>query len=238
MLDEDNCARGNNEKENNLSFYRDGYTIAATRITDFSSLTPLFKAMQELYTAISILTQSFGQRTHRQNKPIACKKGCSWCCFQPVYITTQEALLLYEYILNAFEPAQIKNIQDRAEKKLAKTKNLSEEKKQQIIHACPFLVDNSCSVYSVRPMACRIYLSQDEGTCKKKYDNPGCKTVVPALFDFPLKTGRYLNEGFVAFLKSKNKTMEEMTIEAFMVKLFNQPDYSAKWLTQNSAWNK
>ncbi len=218
-------------KENNLRFYSDGYTIASNEITDFKSLTPLFRGIQKQYLAISELTHSFAKRTYQQNRPIVCVKGCSWCCFQPVYLTTQEALLLYEYVMQASDALQIKAIQSKSEKKFKKTKNLPEDKKQHIIHACPFLVDNSCSVYPVRPMACRIYLSKDVDSCKKKYDNPGDKTIFPALFNFPLNVGRYMNEGFAAFLKGKGKEINELTIEEFMIEHFKNPDYSKEWLS-------
>ncbi len=227
-------ASADSDKGNNLTFYKDGFGIATEEIIDFSSLTPLFKGMQIQYSAISQLTQSFAMRTHQQNKPIACEKGCSWCCNQPVYMTTQEALLIYEYIIQAFDADQLSSIRKKAEKKLKKTKGLTEDKKQTIIHACPFLEKGSCSIYSVRPMACRIYLSSDVDSCKQKYDNPGDKAIFPALFDFLLKAGKYMNEGFVGYLKSKGKKMEELTIEEFMVKLFKDPGFYAKWLKEDA----
>ncbi len=228
----DNKQQNAQEKQANLTFYKDGYSIASQAITNFDSLTPLFKGIQAQYSAISQLTQSFAMRTHQQNKPIACQKGCSWCCHQPVYMTTQEALLIYEYLLQAVSDEQRKAFQFKAEKKLKKTKGLTEEKKQKIVHPCPFLVDDSCSIYPVRPMACRIYLSSDVQSCKNKYDHPGEK-VIPAIFDFILRTGRYMNEGFVGFLKGKGRKMEEYTIEEFMVKLFKDPDFYKKWLTED-----
>ncbi len=228
---QDDLGKVSRTSENNLRFYSDGYTIASSEITNFDSLTPLFKGIRKQYMAISDLTHSFTKRTHQQNQPIACVKGCSWCCFQPVYLTTQEALLLYEYILQSFDAQQIRDIKSKAEKKLKKTKNLSEEKKQHIIHACPFLLDDVCSVYPVRPMACRIYLSKNVDSCKKKFDTPGNKAVFPKLFDFPLQVGRYMNEGFAAFLKGKGKDVKELTIEEFMVELFKNPDYYKEWLS-------
>ncbi|GAF04849.1 YkgJ family cysteine cluster protein [Saccharicrinis fermentans] len=222
-----------NEKERNLTFYKDGYTIASREVTDFHSLTPLFKGMQSQYSAISQLTQSFAARTQQQNKPIACEKGCSWCCYQPVYMTTQEALLIYEYIIQTCNQQQLNDIRNKSEKKLKKTKGLAEAKKQNIIHPCAFLSDGACSIYSVRPMACRIYLSSSKDSCKRKYDNPGNKDIYPVLFDFLLKAGKYTNEGFVAFLKGNGRILEELTIEEFMVKLFKHPDFYKEWLQKD-----
>jgi Fe-S-cluster containining protein len=234
-MDKEKSNQENKEKETNLTFYRDGYTIASREITDFENLTPLFKGMQVQYSAIGQLIQSFAVRTHQEGKPIKCEKGCSWCCYQPVYMTTQEAILIFEFIHQTKDQQQLKNILSKAKSKYKKTKGLSEEKKQTIREACPFLVDGSCSVYPVRPMACRIYLSSDKESCKNKYDSPGNVRIIPALFDFILKAGKYMNEGFVGFLKGRGRKMEELTIEEFIVKLFGEPDFYKKWLKENAS---
>ncbi|TLX72415.1 YkgJ family cysteine cluster protein [Labilibacter sediminis] len=233
-MNNDKVDPGKKDKEMNLSFYKDGYSIASQNITDFKSLTPLFKGMQIQYTEIGKLIQSFAQRTHEQNKPIACSKGCKWCCFQPVYLTTQEAILINEFVLQSFDKAKLASLKSKAQKKLKKTKDLTEEGKQKIKHACPFLFENACSIYPVRPMACRIYLSSDVESCKRNYEATNKKDEFPALFDFILRAGRYMNEGFVGFLKGKGRKIEEKTMEEFTDMLLSNPDYFESWLKQDS----
>ncbi len=218
------------DKEINLTFYKDGYTLASNHIVDFKTLTPLYIGMQAQYQAVSQLTQSFAQRTYEQNKPIACKKGCNWCCYQPVYLTTNEAYLIHEYMTQSFTESQINKLVSNARLKLKKTKGLEETEKQKISHACPFLYEGSCVVYPVRPMACRVYLSANETSCKNKYNKPGDESQIPELFDFILRAGRYMNEGFIGFIKGKNKTVEEYTIEEFIVKIFSEKDLKNQWL--------
>jgi Fe-S-cluster containining protein len=234
VMDSDNTGDKKVSKEANLAFFKDGYTIASREITDFDSLTPLFKGIQMQYEAISQLTQSFALRTHREGKPIQCEKGCEWCCYQPVYMTTQEAVLIYEFIQQVFDKQQNNEILLKARAKYKQTKHLTEQEKQKIKVACPFLNDGSCSIYSVRPMACRIYLSSDRNSCKQKFKSHGNEGIVPALFDFILKAGKYMNEGFVSFLKGKGRKMEELTIEEFMIKLFGQPNFYYDWLNKDS----
>lgn len=218
------------DKETNLTFYQDGCNLAIEHISDFKSLTPLFTGMQAKYQAISQLTQSFAQRAYEQKTPIACKKGCSWCCYQPVYITTNEALLIYEYMQQAFDDSQKAILLSNAKQRLKKTKGLEEKDKQNITHACPFLFEGACVIYPVRPTACRVYLSSDEKSCKAKYDNPKDKSSFPKLFDFILRAGRYMNEGFVGYMKSKNKKVEEYTIEEFIVKIFSDSKMRSEWI--------
>ncbi len=220
-------------KEMNLSFYKDGYTIASKEVIDFETLTPLFRGMQTQYSAISQLTQSFALRTHQEGKPIKCENGCSWCCYQPVYMTTQEVILIFEFIHQVFDDQQRNKILSNAQAKFKLTKGLKEEQKQKIKFACPFLVDGSCSIYSVRPMACRIYLSSDKESCKRKFDSPGDESIIPALYDFVLKAGRYMNEGFVGYLKGKGRKMEELTIEEFIVRLFSDDQFINNWMVED-----
>lgn len=218
------------DKELNLTFYKDGYTIASNNVTNFKSFTPLFTGMQLQYQTVSELTQIFAQKAHEEKTPIACKKGCKWCCYQPVYMTTNEALLIYAYMKQSMTEDQINKLVSNAKLKLKKTKDLEEKEKQKISHACPFLSEGACSIYPVRPMACRVYLSSDERSCKAKYDAPGDENKAAKLFGFISKAGRYMNEGFVGFIKGKEKTVEENTIEEFIVRIFSDQKLREAWL--------
>ena len=59
----------------------------------------------------------------------------------------------------------------------------------------------------------RIYLSASEPSCRKEYDHPSDKRSFPGLFDFPLRAGRMMNEGFVAYLKQAGLQVSELPIE-------------------------
>ena len=73
----------------------------------------------------------------------ACKKGCSFCCYVPVEITQVEA----RYI--ASETG--KNLIELTENKTKKRDG----------SPCPFLNNGVCSIYRVRPLACRVFASLD-----------------------------------------------------------------------------
>ena len=62
-------------------------------------------------------------------------------------------------------------------------------------------------------MACRIDLSSSVASCKKEHDHPDNISHHPDLYDFPLKAGRMLNEGFVAGLKQLGLEVAELPIE-------------------------
>jgi Fe-S-cluster containining protein len=72
----------------------------------------------------------------------ACRHGCSYCCHTPIAISTLEAQLIGDFIGKA--PRKATARQSR------------EEIEHYHRQPCPFLVGGKCSIYSARPMACRL----------------------------------------------------------------------------------
>ncbi len=90
---------------------------------------------------------------------INCKLGCSFCCESGDYPLSAVEL---EYLMQGFIKLSDKD-------KIIVQNNINEMKKGG---ACPFLIDKKCSVYSNRPIICRVhglaYLCKD-GTVKVPY---------------------------------------------------------------------
>lgn len=68
-----------------------------------------------------------------------CKKGCSACCYYNVDITPLEADLIAEFTGRKIVSGHTGNTVYPSK--------------------CPFLVDNACSIYPVRPYMCRSYIA-------------------------------------------------------------------------------
>jgi len=132
---------------------------------------------------LEIIYQSFSQWSEQESW--ACSKGCAACCTQNVTITALEG----EQILNHL-------LAEGKEKWLAQKLDLpaSPHRPQQTINEyaricldggepeqdspagpsghCPFLENDSCSIYQVRPFSCRCFLSKEQ-----------CSPSRPALVD-------------------------------------------------------
>jgi Fe-S-cluster containining protein len=111
------------------------------------------KAMQliapatEKYEAISALADEVS----RVFGPVsACRKGCSHCCHQAVGITSVEAEAIGRFI--GKNPAPVVTV----------TTMKAMDPMQYARTPCGFLVDGSCSIYPVRPMACRTYFNPSD----------------------------------------------------------------------------
>ncbi|HDX8437820.1 YkgJ family cysteine cluster protein [Aeromonas dhakensis] len=72
------------------------------------------------------------------DKYTPCEKGCSHCCYIPVAVSELEV----EYIERSLK---------------IKRKSFSEYDRTQS-KPCPFLKNNSCSIYNVRPFVCRRHV--------------------------------------------------------------------------------
>ena len=93
-------------------------------------------------------------------KELACKKGCSYCCYEwDVRLNITELLYLLSY-LNNLPPEKRLSINER----LQKFKKISDYRGIP----CPFLENNFCVVYEARPYICRTFSSYDVSLCERK----------------------------------------------------------------------
>lgn len=81
-----------------------------------------------------------------------CKPSCCHCCRIPVSITSIEATLIAEtHGAKMHRPSGIKP-----------GATLSAKAIRRLSTACPFLKDQACSIYDVRPFACRAHFSLED----------------------------------------------------------------------------
>ena len=210
-------------------FFADGNQLGQTYKVQ-KDLSKLKIGLRQLHHNADLLIDAFTQRCESENIPVGCHMGCQWCCHQAVFATTPEMIVVADYLERRFPKEVVEEIKERARIKEEKLSPLSPAETLQTSCACPLLRKGSCMVYPVRPMACRIYLSSDEKSCHAKFQNPDDPKAVPALFDFTLKTGRQLNEGFAAALREEGLSVEEHRIEHILLKLLESPDKKNKWL--------
>jgi len=194
------------------AFYHDGYQLGLKAISaddpeNFSS------ALSEMYDAIDNLNDSLFEFAAQNGQNIACKKGCEWCCHQPVFALDYELSQVKNYIENKFSSENQSQIKKRAAQKDAKLKPLQNDALLNAKHPCPLLQNGACMAYEARPVACRIYLSSNLESCLQFYRKPDDKSNFPALLDFPMRAGRMMNEGFKAALKTKGIVAKEFRIE-------------------------
>lgn len=135
-----------------------------------SRMLPLFQSLAESVVRFAI------EDVEGEGERVSCQAGCGACCRQLVPISEIEARRLHE-VIDAMSPERREEIMSRFAaararldssgllEKLLRPEQFEDGElrpvgldyfRQQI--ACPFLENESCSIYVDRPVACREYL--------------------------------------------------------------------------------
>jgi Fe-S-cluster containining protein len=206
-----------NQKNIESAFYSDGYKLGMNVAVSEKNQQVLFESVSEMYSAINSFIESLTEFAEKQDKHIDCKRGCEWCCHQPVFALDFELEYLTDFINRNFTQ-EIKNeIKKRAKDKNNKLGMLKDNDLLNAKFPCPLLENGACMAYSARPMACRIYLSGNVNSCLNFYHHPESKTSFPVLLNLTLRTGQMMNEGFKAALKTAGIKPWEFRIEEKLI---------------------
>jgi Fe-S-cluster containining protein len=103
------------------------------------------------------LTEEIESYFENQQEYMFCKEGCSICCQNSYYPCSE---LEYDYLktfIDDLDEQKREIIQKKAVEILKQRKEFlkTEADIMQFSYECPFLVDDSCIVYSHRPLICR-----------------------------------------------------------------------------------
>lgn len=126
---------------------------------------PLVKAAKKGSTAsqrVVWLQRAASAWTQPLQSVAACRRGCAHCCHIPVTISGIEAALIGRHTGRApAQPDESVRLDAFAELTDAATA-LEALSAAMAPTPCPFLREGTCSIYDVRPMACRLLLNLDD----------------------------------------------------------------------------
>ena len=104
--------------------------------------------------------------------PIACARGCSWCCNLRVQVQPYEAFTLAAWLKRTFDAKRLSGVVERLKANVARTRELGEEQRKRTNIPCALLgADGACTAYEARPAQCRRYHSTDVAPCKAFFDS-------------------------------------------------------------------
>lgn len=105
--------------------------------------------------------------------PKVCCSGCCACCHQHVRIVAVEEIAITHYVKTQMSATVKQRVHsnlhswldyfDRNTPAFVENSDLSkfEEQQQADRFPCPFLLDSKCTIYAVRPIACRSYIQPE-----------------------------------------------------------------------------
>ncbi|MCL2688243.1 MAG: YkgJ family cysteine cluster protein [Chitinispirillia bacterium] len=192
-----------------------------------SASNPLDKEFRLGFEKALLLYDDYQRETLSANKKQAsCAKGCGLCCYHWVEdVNSFEIQIIADYIKTQLPPRQVKNITEACRKDIAAMENLEKivDKKfaalkpqtqidpsfillssfYQLERPCPLLTPaGECSIYTVRPITCRIYMSLAEPIrCAPSNINDG--EVVTCVLDLQEEANALLDELHLRFRRNE-----------------------------------
>ncbi len=144
---------------------RDGVARAMTRaMVGQPTVRALCEVVDEAYDLFDahMVTASF-------SPPMACKRGCIYCCYNQISLSGPEALFLGLYAFERFGPQRLARIDARVAAVLGRINGLTRREVGAIRHLvpCPLLEDGACLVHPARPLACRGWNAVDADQCRR-----------------------------------------------------------------------
>lgn len=112
------------------------------------------------------------QITGKAAVKLACREGCSLCCWLRVDVFAHEVFLIAHHIRAQFSAGEISELLVRLAAHSSQVTPLTPFEHATRNIPCPLLRDGRCSIYSVRPHSCRRHHSLDFAACQFTFDHP------------------------------------------------------------------
>ncbi len=130
----------------------------------------------ELARSVNELTDRSIRQVHAASHDghrVACRSGCTYCCKYPVAASAPEVLAIAAFVRERFDEERQAALDARVEANISATQGMDMEHRDRVRLDCPYLEAGKCSVYEVRPIACRGVSSYNVEDCREDFEHPG-----------------------------------------------------------------
>ena len=175
-------------------------------------------------TFIGQLQRNLDQVMLMPGQALACKPGCSHCCHARVEVSPAEAFRIAR-MLQAWPIDELGALIERLRSHVAAASEVDDWKKRP---ACPFLSQHHCTIYEVRPGACRKAHSLDVGPCESGEPS------IPQSLKL-LVAAESLLKGVQAAYQDHGLEMAAQSLANCVLLALTEPELEARWCSGESA---
>lgn len=162
--------------------------------------------------------------------PIACKAGCSFCCYtERVTLGPHEAIALFRYLNSRLSPALREEIKARVLANAEQISKMTAAERPVANIKCAFLVNDQCSAYEVRPFVCAGHHSTDRAACEASFNNPTDLSPGIPMIDLPKIIQGGLIMGIREGYEELGLTVQQLELHIAVAALLKDPTLIAKW---------
>ncbi len=153
----------------------------------------------------------------------ACKAGCAYCCYYKVEVRAHEMFIIKEHMQSNWTQVQINQVLAEAETNSTLIKTLTQEQHLATNIKCPFLMENKCSIYSVRPYKCRNFHATDASACEESFNDPDNLTIENSFVESIAMFGNAHSQGFEKAIKSSGLDFRAYDFNTALIEVFAEP---------------
>jgi Fe-S-cluster containining protein len=155
--------------------------------------------------------------------PIACQSGCSFCCYLYASATAPEIFSIVRRLRSTKSAERLAKVRAGCEP----LKGLDVDARHGAKIPCPLLTDNRCSIYEVRPIACRMCVSMSAAACEAAFHGSDEDIARPAAH---LYAGANARLALNAAIESTGRPDHSYELGEALAVALTMPDAEARWL--------
>ena len=193
------------------------------------------RSLERAFECVALAAETHGRATERAldrtppPRPIACAKGCAWCCHLKVAVTPAEALRLAAHVRETLGGEELSALVRRLAETEACTWGLPWQEHIALGLPCPLLTDDACSVHPVRPLSCRGHNSLDAHQCARYNRFQGQITIPVYTPQADIAAG--VRAGLSDGLEAAGLQGELLELVSALRTALETPDAAARWLS-------
>jgi len=153
---------------------------------------------------------------------IDCRAGCSYCCYFKVEVKAHELFSIMRYLKDSASQDDIARFLRSAESNSQEIWKLSREEHFGTNLECPFLIENRCRIYPVRPYACRNFHATNRYNCILSYENPSDLSIPDTYIPEVHAAGQGHKFGFEKALAKRGFDMRVYDMNTAFTELFSE----------------
>lgn len=165
----------------------------------------------------------------RGDTPVACRAGCSWCCYLQVTASPIEVFRIVKALRKQLSADEIGELRARVRAVDQRTHRLNAADRLRSRIACPLLDNGRCLVYADRPLACRGWTSYDAEDCRRAVEDGDIKVIVKP-DNLPRLGASAVSKGVETEIDNANFDGRPVELVAALRIVLEEPDSMKRWL--------
>ncbi len=166
---------------------------------------------------------------------VDCGMGCSFCCWLRIDVRAHEVFLILQELRSQRTAEELKVLQGDARIAREVLSGLGYESREAMQRPCLLLQDGRCSVYAVRPAACRRYLSGSVKACESLWKGDPVEEAI----QHPLisETGRVAAAAVHQVFVKQGYDGYSYDLPLALAEGLEDPECEARWLKKEKAFS-